>query len=142
MTALLKQKITVHYPDYFQAPARADVSIYETEDKTIVLVSQPKGDYSGLSVTNGIERIVTEVYHSLNIEAYLPYVLIVEHYPAENLFARKYLGKPSFDLVTFAWVRTQLTPYLPYRFSATSPKWEHLGQDGWLELTGIDPEAV
>jgi len=139
MKAQLKQHIRLEYPGYLKSPAEANVRIYEMNDKTtIVLISQPGPPYTGLSVTNGIERIVTEIYHRYRLRP----DMVIEHYPAFNDLDRRQFDKPSFDLVEFTWQRYQLASYLPLRYSATSPKWRPLGQDGFFELTGLDPEGV
>jgi len=138
-TAILKQRIKLDYLGYSKSAARADVRIYDVAGKPVILISQPRDGYTGLSVTNGIERIVTNLHHGFNIPTTATFI---EHYPAQDDSDRRNWGKPSFDLVTFTWCNYRLAAFLPLRYSATTPKWGHLGQKAFSELTGLDPEEV
>ncbi len=120
-----KHAYSGYYNDEKNAICR--VRYYDNNINHVIIIST-EIENTGLSITNGIEKIATEIRdkHSLRSN-----VIWVEHYPE-----RRYADRPddkldsmfdeNFSLVTFQTIGNKFS----------SPKWKHLSKRDLLKLIG------
>ena len=89
------------------------VSVYDIPSGvSLILITQLEDGYEGLSVTNGIETIATEVVREYELApAECVWVEHYDHRAEEN--RNKIIPAESFDFVEFKWVADR----------ACAPKW-------------------
>jgi hypothetical protein len=91
------------------------LEILTMEKKAIVILSELE-ENEGMSVTNLVEHLATDVYNKF-LKEYLPeQITWIEHYP-ENAY-RSIKNKISFSLVTLEWYGDRKAFY--------HPRWKHI----------------
>ena len=98
--------------------ARCDIAIYEHPHGTVVVMTEPP-DNPGMSITNAVEAVATQVVAREGLD--LTRTIWLEHYPDRHPpgMARDRMFDESYDLVRFIWAGPV----------ARSPVWKRLDED-------------
>jgi hypothetical protein len=145
MNARPKQDFLLLYAGYFRQEAMARIMVFDradgskdwfNEQATKIVVIVQLEDCDGLSISNGSERLVTELLHNKAIKS--EDVMYVEYYPAdhpERASDERWDGGESFGIVTFErWAQHAFSKPGPLRLSAL--------ERGYLSITREDLEEL
>lgn len=105
--------------DQHSKPSYSEIWLYTTPDKKIlVIAAEPGNDYKGMSITNGVERVATEVTRRLGIQ----FDYFVEYYPPGP--GRSIESAETFDLVRFKKAEGMRASY--HGFIWDDPDWRRI----------------
>lgn len=101
---LNKHNVTTFFMEILSLPEKAIIIFSEIEDN------------EGMSVTNSVEYLATDVYQNFLSEYFPKQIIWVEHYP-ESAY-RNIKIKISYSLVTLEWNKLTKAFYFP--------QWKHI----------------
>ncbi len=141
----MKSYTLYHYPHQarFGKPgpaAKCHVTVYDHLHGTVVVMTEPP-DNPGMSITNAVEAVATQVGAREGLDP--ARTIWLEHYPDRHPpgMERDRMFDESYDLVRFAWAG----------LTATRPAWKRLDTDvadalmtggAWVDLDGSDATIV